>query len=180
MSANANNADEANGADDAVRDFADLERLRQLYQSFAPPQPDQADWNAVLARIHQDASNPEVRRLGSRRPLWAILAAVAAILAVVLLVRSLTTKKAATPTIEPFAVVDAEDVVIVSMDAADVVALVVGEPPVGDDLEFVRPQDIRVIQCKRCPHSGALARLDPDGEVPMFVSAADANQGNEP
>ncbi len=159
---------------EAKDDFADLPRLRELYQSICPPEPDDAAWNAVQARIHESISRGQSERTSSRRPLWAILGltAAAAILSL-LLARSLWPTRAPTPGVEePFPVAEADEVTIISMDARDVAALVVGEPPVGGELEFARPEDIRVIRCERCPHSGRMARLEQDGEVPMFVTAA--------
>jgi hypothetical protein len=155
-------------------DLTDLSRLRDLYQSACPPEPEEAAWNAMCSRIHDSFV-----RVRSPRPWWigAAGAVAAAILAVVL-ARSLWTTSVpdpATRTVqrmeEPFPVVEPDDVVIVSMDARDVAALVVGAPPVGEDLEFARPQDIRVIRCERCPFSGRFARLQQGDEVPMFVAA---------
>ncbi len=71
---------------------------------------------------------------------------------------------------EAFPVAEADEVTIISMDARDIAALVVGEPPVAGDLEFVRADDIRVIKCERCPKSGNVARLE-QGEVPMVVTS---------
>jgi len=45
---------------------------------------------------------------------------------------------------EPYPVASAEDVEINSMDHADVVALVVGEPPLREPLVLVSPRDISV------------------------------------
>lgn len=160
---------------EANDDLADLPRLRELYQSACPPEPEEAAWSAVCSRIY--ASIGRTRR---PRPWWIIAAgSVAAAILALLLARPLW--KTSTPvespeTVqrieEPFPVVEAEDVTILSMDARDVAALVVGEPPVGDDLEFARPEDIHVIRCERCPVSGRLARLEQGDEVPMFVSVA--------
>lgn len=168
---------------EANDDLADLPRLRELYQSASPPEPEEAAWNRARSRIYDS-----IVRVRSPRP-WKTLAAgaVAAAILAVLLARSLwPTREPAPPSPmvqrveEPFPVVDADDVNIVSMDARDVAALVVGEPPVGDDLEFARPEDIRVIHCERCPYSGKLARLEPGDEVPMLVTAtAIAPPGNE-
>jgi hypothetical protein len=184
MSADGDNLDawlrEHPDSNDAL---ADLPRLRELYQSAGPPEPEEAAWNAVHSRIYESLG-----RVRPPRPWWAIAAGVAAaaILAV-LLMRSLWTTPPLSPPLQgrgkggaetvqrveqPFAVAEPDDVVIVSMDARDVAALVVGEPPVGDDLEFARPEDIRVIRCERCPYSGRLARLEQGDEVPMFVTAA--------
>lgn len=159
---------------DANDDLADLPRLRELYQSAGLPEPNEADWDRLRSRIHKS-----IGRVRAPRPWWAIAAAsVAAAIVATLLTRSLwnTTEPVPVPETvqqidEPFPVVDADDVAIVSMDAHDVAALVVGEPPVGEDLEFARPEDIRVIHCARCPFSGRLARLEKGDEVPMFVTA---------
>jgi hypothetical protein len=166
---------------EANDDLADLPPLRELYQSAGPPEPEEAAWNAVCSRIHDSFV-----RVRSPRPWWVIaFGAVAAAILAVVLARSLwTTKVPEPPTTtvqrveEPFPVVEPDDVAIISMDARDVSALVVGEPPVGDDLEFARPQDIRVIRCARCPFSGRFARLEQGDEVPMFVAAAAVEPGN--
>lgn len=166
--------DHRSEADDNGRE-ADLLRLRSLWQSALPPEPEEAAWHAVLARVHASVEG-QAGRGRSWRPLWGIvgLSAAAAILALVL-TRSLWTTRVPLPmprVEEAFPVVEADDVNIVSMDARDVAALVVGEPPLSGELVFARPDDIRVIRCERCPHSGRLARLEPGEEVPMFVSAA--------
>jgi hypothetical protein len=152
----------------------DLERLRQLAQALPPREPEEAAWNTVLLRIHES-----VGKRRSRRPLWIILggAAAAAILSVVL-ARSFwpmpapVTATTVPRVVQPFPVADVGDVTIISMDARDVAALVVGELPVSGNLEFARPEDIHVIRCERCPQSGRWAKLEQDGEVPMFVTAA--------
>jgi hypothetical protein len=167
---------------EAHDDLADLPRLRELYQSAGPPEPGQAEWNRVCSRIHAS-----IGRVRSPRPWWAIATgAVAAAILAMLLARALWTPSKPVPAPEtvqrdeePFPVVDSDDVTIVSMDARDVAALVVGEPPVGDDLEFARPQDIRVIRCERCPFSGRFARFEQGAEVPMFVTAAVVEPGND-
>ncbi len=167
---------------EAIDDLADLPHLRELYQSAGPPEPDEAAWNAVCSHIHES-----IGRVRPRRPWWlpAVGAAAAMILAM-LMTRSLWKTNVLEPATttarsieEPFAVVEPEDVVIISIDARDVAALVVGEPPVGDDLEFARPEDITVIRCDRCPFSGKSARPEPGDEVLMFVAASPAEPGNE-
>lgn len=169
---------------EANDDLADLARLRELYQSVCPTEPEEAVWNAVCSRIQMS-----IVRVRSPRPWWIIAAAsVAAAILAVLLARPLWTTRTPLPATapvtvqrveEPFPVVESDDVTIVSMDARDVAALVVGEPPVGSDLEFARPEDIRVIRCERCPYSGRFARLEQGDEVPMFVTAAAVAPGND-
>lgn len=181
MSRDRDTTDQSREADDGRE--ADLPQLRRLLQAALPPEPDEAAWNAVLARVHASLDEqPQQKR--SPRPLWGIvgLTAAAVILAAIL-ARSLWMTSAPMPVTapraeEPLPVAEAEDVSIVSMDARDVAALVVGELPVSGELEFARPEDIRVIRCERCPHSGRLARLEPGDEVPMFVSAANVDVPN--
>jgi hypothetical protein len=172
---------------EAGDNLADLLRLRELYQSTPPPELDEAVWNAVYSRLSES-----IGRVRSPRPWWAIAAgaAAAAILAI-FLARSLwllsfpwrggrgEVSARVQRVEEPFPVAEADDVTILSMDARNVAALVVGEPPVGDDLEFARPEDIRVICCERCPYSGRFARLEQGDEVPMLVTAAAVTPGND-
>jgi len=170
---------------EAHEDFIDLPRLRALYQSAPPPEPEENAWNAVCSRLHESLA-----RIRSPRP-WRTFA-VGAVAATILITLSvpwlwkmpaprapLREQEKGTPTAaavqrmeEPFPVVEPDEITIISMDARNLAALVVGEPPIGDELEFARPEDIRVIRCERCPHTGKLARLEQGDEVPMFVTAA--------
>ncbi len=165
---------------EANDDLADLPQLRELYQSAGPPEPEEAAWNAVCSRIHESMS-----RRHSPRPWWLVAAgSMAAAILAVLLARPLWTTTVPMPQTvqnreEPFPVVDPDDVVIVRMDAHDVAALVVGEPPVGDDLEFARPEDVHVIRCERCPFSGRWARAEQGEEVLLFVAATAVEPGHD-
>ncbi len=160
---------------EAKDDLSDLARLRALYQSVWPPEPDEAAWTAVPAHIHQSILRGRSRPARWPRLAWSLigLAAASVLLGLVLArSRSTTTVPVPVPLVEePFPVAEADDVTIISIDARDVAALVVGEPPVWGDLEFARAEDIHVVRCERCPVSGRLARLEHEGEVPMFVSA---------
>lgn len=158
-------------------DWSDLERLRALYQASSAPEPAEDVWNGVQSRVHASVGRTASVGGTSRRPVWALLGLSAAALLGLWLAKSLwTVPPPASPqpqaVVEPFPVADADDVRIVSMDARDAASLVVGELPVAGVVEFAQPEDIRVIRCERCPHSGRKARLVQGGEVPMFVSAA--------
>ena len=89
--------------------------------------------------------------------MWAVLSvtAAAAILGAVLLVRSgwMTAPRPPSQPAEEeaYPVAEASDVTIISMDARDVAALVVGEPPVAGELIFAQPADVRVIKCDAAP-----------------------------
>src|SRR5262245_22778774 len=200
MSHDRNNPDRRGGADDSVRDsvpafgdgalppdfeadefVADLDRLRALCRSVPPPEPEDAAWTAVLARIHDGVRASPVRlapggaaRLASPWRRWAVVGlAAAAALIVVLLARPLWRKAPSPqpPPEEPFPVAEAGDVDIIRIDARDVAGLVVGEPPVSGELIFVRQEDVHVVECQRCPKSGHVAKLR-QGEVPMLVTSA--------
>jgi hypothetical protein len=158
---------------------SDLERLRAMYQESPAPEPDESAWNQVRLGIHQTlgaASATPFRR--PYRP-W-VLAAVgtaAAVMAGLILMAALsnsTSPPTASPiaSLEPFPVAETDDVFIVSMDARDAAALVVGDLPVRGEMEFAQTSDIRVIRCERCPRSGRRAELEEGKEVTMFVSAA--------
>ena len=154
-------------------DLADLPRLRELFQSASPPEPDESAWSAALNGIRDALPDVRISRRASSR--WlppAIGLTAAAILAGVMLGRSWWTNGPPSPVLseEPYPVVEARDVTIISMDPHDVAALVVGEPPVTGDLVFARPDDVHVIKCERCPVSGNKAKLK-RGEVPMFVAS---------
>jgi hypothetical protein len=161
-------------------DLADLSRLRELYQSAGPPEPGESAWNSLCSRIHDSIEREQAPHRRSPRLRWSVVGwtAAAAVLAL-LLSRPLWRTQTSLPPQdeEPFPVAESDDVTIVSMDARDLAALVVGEPPIGGDLEFARPEDIRVIRCERCPYSGRYARLEPGDEVPMLVTALEP--GNE-
>ncbi|HWG47420.1 MAG TPA: hypothetical protein VN688_31945 [Gemmataceae bacterium] len=160
---------------EAHGDMADLQRMRELYQSVSVPQPEEAAWTATLTRI-ASGSRLRVKPALRRKRLGAILSlTAAAALVAVLLARSWWTGQSSTqpqPQLaeEVFPVVEADDVTIISMDARDVAALVVGEPPISGDLEFVQAADIRVIKCQRCPKCGNVPRLA-QGAVPMVVTS---------
>lgn len=159
-------------------DLSDLERLRALYQASSAPEPAEDVWNGVQSRVHESVGRTASVGGALRRPVWMIagLSAAAALMGLLLAKSLWTVPPLAAPqpqaVVEPFPVADADDVRIVSMDARDAASLVVGELPVAGVVEFAQPEDIRVIRCERCPHSGRKARLVQGGEVPMFVSAA--------
>jgi hypothetical protein len=163
---------------EAKDDLTDLLHLRAVYQSVWPPEPSEGSWNVVQSHVHESIAHRRSLRDRWPRWRWALTGlAAASVLLGGLLARSLWTTHAPNSVPEalveePFPVVEPDEVTIIAMDASDVGSLVVAEPPVSGDLVFARPEDIHVIHCERCPFCGGLARLEQEGEVPMFVSAA--------
>ena len=198
MSDDRNNPDRRGEVDDSARDsvpafgdgalppdfeadefVADLDRLRALCRSVPPPEPEDAAWTAVLARIHDGVRASPVRlapvgaasRAAPGRR-WAVVGLAAAALIAVLLARPVGRKAPSPqpPSEEPFPVAEAGDVDIIRIDARDVAGLVVGEPPVSGELVFAQQEDVRVVECKCCPKSGNVAKLR-QGEVPMLMTS---------
>jgi hypothetical protein len=154
-------------------ELADLQNLRELYQSVSQPEPDETSWQATQTRIHEAASAVVEVRRRAPRPFWFLFGATAA----AAILAFLLTRSLWMPTLTPgplaeeeLPVAEDKDISIVSMEARDVVFLVVGQPPISGPLEFAKPEDIQVIHCERCPFSGEKAQWEPQGEVPMFVS----------
>jgi hypothetical protein len=116
--------------------------LTQIWQATTPPGPSEAAWAGVLAQIESSlAANPPQPRLPQRRvrrfPLWPVLtvgslaAAAAAVLLVIILGGWVPRTPQPDPeaAITPLPVAGEGDVELISMDAADILALIVGRPP---------------------------------------------------
>jgi anti-sigma factor RsiW len=119
--------------------------LERLWASSPLPEPNQAEWSAVRKRI-ETALPPSAHRL-RRHTRWAGLAGAAAVLLALLLHRPTGKEQPlphplAEPAVTPFAVVADNDVEILSMDAADTEALVVGELPMHGPVVLAGPGDV--------------------------------------
>jgi anti-sigma factor RsiW len=135
-------------------------RLRQLSRTVAPPEPTEAQWAAVLSRIAADLPAAPAKlgllaNLGRFRTAAAVLlglALAAGAAAVVVLVlgpfRPAPLPGGPHPDLDletPLPLVSAGDVEIISMDGADLKALVVGEPPLRSDVKLVCAKDVEEI-----------------------------------
>jgi hypothetical protein len=158
-------ADEVGAEADALRDLA------RLWQSAPPPEPSAETWAATLRRIERALPSPSGAGQPRRSRFWPLLTlAVAATLACVLLARSLWAPvPPAASDDEPFPVLSTGEVTIISMDARDTDALVVGHPPVADPFEFATPADVTVVKVQPYEPDGPLPELR-GGEVPMLVA----------
>jgi anti-sigma factor RsiW len=147
---------------------SDLEEWRQLAalaQATRAADPGQAAWRGVLRRIEMSAPPP-------RRLTWMLRAAAALAAAVALAL--LVPRPAADPPAEELVVASAADIEIISMEAADVAALVVGRPPVHEPLVLAESADIHVENVEP-DHDGAMpaVRWWVGDEAPMIVAVAE-------
>jgi hypothetical protein len=147
---------------------ADAE-LDRLFADTVAPEPSEAAWSNLVQRIDRDAARPLVhlRGKGSRRPLYfaRLLApvAAAALLAAVWFRSAPNDTTPGPERGEPFPMVAADEVEIVSMEGADYRALVVGKPPLSEPMVLVAHGDATEIQ----------VRPDVDGMVPAVAKLAD-------
>jgi hypothetical protein len=142
-------------------------RLAQVWQATTPPEPGEDAWAAVLARLEQTPVRP-VKALRWRPAAWVagILAACAAAVWLTLVLlqprdqanrvdlkrRPTPAKespaprdtKAAPAPVEPFEVVTADEVEILSVRGADTGTLVVGEVPVRGELVLPLPGEVEI------------------------------------
>jgi hypothetical protein len=155
---------------DAAADVEAYRRLGQAWQRTAPSDPAPAQWDALLSRLQTAlppvgrVALPPRRRL---RPFLVLLAAAAALFAGVLVSRQLGIfpygndnpenrvvandgGEASIPSDrdtmdEPFQWASDQDVQIISMDARDTDALLVGAPPIQGDLDLAGHNDITLL-----------------------------------
>lgn len=127
---------------DASAEVESYRRLARLWQTAPIPQPPAEAWDRTLQRIKD-------RLPVDRRFPWGGLAglgAAAAILVGLLLPQWLGPRTQYRGEAMPFPVVAAQDVTIISMDAADIDKLVVARPPVDlREIAFANHDDVRLI-----------------------------------
>jgi anti-sigma factor RsiW len=169
---------------EAAAEVETLQRLGRLWLAAAAPEPAPEAWAGTLARIEASLPNPVPgrRRAASRPLVWASGVAAAAVLLAVLLAQSLgpglpRPDGAGANEEETFPVASAEDVTIIGMDAHDVGALVVGQPPVQEGpLEMASRDDVKVLNVEPAWPDGPVARYEPGNEIPMIWSSAIDNE----
>jgi hypothetical protein len=174
---------------EAAAEVETLRRLERLWQTAAPPEPAPEAWAGALARIAMSLPGPvPARPRAAFRPLlWASgVAGAAAVLLAILLTPSLwpglpRPNGPGETEEEPFPVASAEDVTIISMDAHDMGALVVGQPPVQDGpLEMASRNDIKVLSVEPAWPDGPVGRFVQGDEIPMLWSSVIGNEDPEP
>jgi hypothetical protein len=123
--------------------------LRELFRAGAPAEPSDAEWSQALERIHRAVSRPQVTPVPAVRR-WrlgilvaASLAAAAAIALAVVIPSLRNAAGTADQHVDvEYPVTDAADVEIISMDAADSGAIVVGDLPLRKPIVFMEPGDV--------------------------------------
>jgi anti-sigma factor RsiW len=131
---------------------ADVEaqrRLARLFEATAPPAPAPEQWANALAGVERGLAVPLPNPARRRRAVLAAALVAAAAVLLALVLRGLPGRHAAPPDNspgpeEPWPVVSADDVDIVSMDDRDRGTLVVGEPPVNEPVELLTAAEVKV------------------------------------
>jgi anti-sigma factor RsiW len=135
------------GHPDARADVDAQRRLLRQWQAAVPPGPDQAAWAGILARVEAGVAEARLHGASSRRLAGVVrfVAALGAVAAVLVLALGLAQRFAPqTPPVTPLPVATAEDVEVLSIEGADVAALVVGTPPVQGPLTLASADDVTV------------------------------------
>lgn len=138
--------------------------LRDLFRLAAPPEPSEADWAATLEAVRRGVDRPRVVPVATRRRLGLFIAAALAAAAAVALAVAIPTFRGDGATriedehadVIELPVTDTADVEILSMDAADTGAIVVGDLPLRRPIVLVEPGDVALRSLER----------DPEGEFP--------------
>jgi hypothetical protein len=168
-------------------DVEEQRRLARLFAQAAPPEPDADAWAEVLARIEAAVPSPAAgpKRSGSvgRLALWLAVGTAAAGIVLALGLQwhrivapprqpePLPVQAQTDPEEEAFAVAGAGEVTVISMDALDMGALVVGRPPVDGPLVLAAPGDVRVHRMEPHHADGMVPDLHlPANGTPMVVS----------
>lgn len=129
---------------EALAEIESQRTLDRLWHETAPSEPTEEAWSAVLNHIADTASRRPIRRsvrTASIAWLAAALTAAATLLLIVWSDPSTSTDKRLRAVLP---VLGADDVQIISMDAADASVLVVGEPPHRGAIVMASADDVIV------------------------------------
>jgi hypothetical protein len=175
---------------ETAAEVAAHQRLRRLCQNATPPEPDEAQWDAVLSglerRLPTEAPARRTQPWAGRRRMAILitgLTAASVLLAVTLCVPSVTDRMAgwllppverlgpvADLPVDPLPVASADDIEIISMDDGDRDALIVGEPPVRGPLELLRPGEVDVEEVFGNVDGMNPKYFEGNGAAPMLIS----------
>lgn len=151
-----------------------LRRVTQLWRDTAPLLPDYAAWSAVRAGIekglHPQPARPTApSRLKSR---FVLAVVAAAVLAVVFLSKGHWSETVAAE--EPYPVVEAQDVVIMSIGGDDCACLIGAQPPVGriDERDLARADDVLVLNLEEHEDRSVAEQRSEAGAPMLFTPPA--------
>jgi anti-sigma factor RsiW len=149
----------------AQADLEDWRHLADEWRSTGAHDPGAKAWDGMLARIET----------ATRRRVWPrrVATLVAAVAASLLVAFALNRPGPAEADHEPLVLAAPADVEIISIDAADVQALVVGQPPLHEPLVLAESADIDVEHIEP-DHDGSVpsVRWWAGVEAPMIVATA--------
>ncbi len=158
-----------------------LRNLAQLWRDTPPPQPRMDAWSAVRDKIetrlrersagHGRETTPQQGRTQPRGSLrFGLAVAAAAVLALVILSKGHNLPTAAAE--EPYPVINADDVAILSISGGDCDCLVCAQPPVGriDERDLATPDDVLVLNLEPHQDDGAVPDLHFEDKSPMFIT----------
>ncbi len=167
---------------------ADLQEHRQLLLTLRanrPPEPTEARWRKIYAAVAAASppASPAPRPRRAGRLLPQLIAAAAA--ALLLLTPGDYSPRPthelplpAAPT--PFPVASADEVEIVSIDAADLKALLVGWPPLRGELVLAAAGDVELHYAEPGENGWVPGVPDQEGTPPMFIMPMPADAGEKP
>lgn len=166
---------------EAAREVEGQRRLQSLWHEAAPADPGEAAWAGVLARVEAGlATTPRARRAWLRW-LAGLGAAAAVLLGVLGSFRTPGEDDDGLPLRGPFPVASAHEVEIISIDAADVRTLVVGEPPLREPVVLAAVGDVKLRSVE--PDDDGMmpdVRIAQGPTVPMIVAPLDTAPAREP
>jgi anti-sigma factor RsiW len=164
---------------EARADVEEQRRLLRCLEETAPALPAEERWAETLAKVEKALAAPPPRRLTwPRRAAVAIagLAAAAALLWAAVWLNQPPPQGQPHDTSrdmaeEEWQVVSPDDIEIISMDARDRGALVVGEPPVDEPLQLLMPDEVQVNQLPVWQDRIARQFLEPGSPVIVSLDA---------
>jgi hypothetical protein len=158
---------------DRAAEVEALRSLTQLWHDTPAPQPSAEAWSTVQNKIEarlreRPRGDGRDTRSPRRFPRYGLAVAAAAVLALVFLGKGQTPAPAEE---EPYPVIDADDVVIMSISGDDCACLVAAQPPVTriDDGDLATRDDVLVLNLEPHKDDGAVADLRVDDTSMMVL-----------
>ncbi len=171
---------------DVANELRDLHQLRQVFHTASLPEPSEEAWAAVRERIDQALAQPPARnpaaapRSAGGGLAWRAATAAAILLAAAFLYWQ--SRHSADDKASAWVVASADDVEILSVDAAGARSLLVGEPPLPAPMVMMAAGDARLKSVEIVP-AGQFPEVwmgPGEQESPMIVAPFVAGQLSTP